>query len=495
MQVNRGLVAGVLIAGSLVFVGAEILAAQIDHAHRPLPVAIAIALFCGLIVWLAHFETFLRRNRIVGATFAVASLFILVSTSVAYFGVLAGVDFADYDYPRTVDQTTDKLDELILIDRNRRYFLDGGIDEWAFVLYKQGLFGIEYGRIFVQEKGTVYLYAGLLRLAGDFNTYLLVIAHSAAKVLSAWLLFSIARRFMSNRAAAGAAGLLLVMPETVLWSAVLHKDNLSVTLLLLCFFSFLNSYLPRSVSWVWCGVFLMSLFGLAFIRSGLIVPLVFAGALSIALLRTCWLERITRYAIALIAGVVLFAAVMPAPVAVHVRGNALDRIYHKLAGGSSYRLDAQNITFRGKQEDSLVYRVGGGDLSWKTLHFVPIRIAMYLIAPFPALPSSATQERYTVPTSWIFIFLSFFFLRGTWSAVRERDADLLCFLCFFIATSLAVAFAGGFVYERYRSLLAPFYFVLASLGEGKSTYRQKWLLVLASTVAYLFALQLYWSLK
>jgi hypothetical protein len=460
-------------------------------AAQAIPVFVAIALFCAGVVAIASYDPFLRTDRRRAMAFTLIALLVLAASSVLYLLRLQDSSPPTEAYAREGEH----IGELARLGGEYRYWMDGGLDEWVFVLFNQGLSALEYNQIPVEEKGLLYFYAALLRIAGDFNTYLLVVANCAAQVVGFWLLLRIATRFAPAGAAFGAAALLLAMPDSLYWGALVHKDNFVVCLVLLCLWSALRSFAGPSPSWRHSVPFAASLVALAFVRSGLVLPLIGGGLLAIALARKSVIERAARYGASVLIGVILVATILPDPAARELQLKVFDRVYHRLTEGSSYKLDVQNIQFRTTAEDSLVYRLSGGDLSLSKLHYVPVRVAMYFVAPFPPWPVRSRLDHFVLLSTWLLIPLWFFFLKGCWKGLRQGDDAVVWALCFFVVIATAVAFAGGFVHERYRLALMPFYLSFASLGESLSTRRQKLVLLAASLCTFLLGLMLYWLLK
>lgn len=468
-----------------------LLRSVIPSTHA-LPVFVAIALFAVGSAAISHYDPHLRADPRAARIFTLLPLLVLAASSVLYLIRL------QESAPPTEAYAWDSkhIGELGRLSHEHRYWMDGRLDEWVFVLFNQGLFAFGYDDTPVEEKGLLYFYSALLRIAGDFNTYLLVVANCAAQVLSSWLLLRIVVQFAPRKAAFGAAALLLVMPDSVYWGgAFIHKDNFVVCLVLLCLWSALKAFASPSASWRYSVVFAGSLIALAFIRSGLVVPLICGGVFAIALIRKSPLERLSRYAVSLAVGVAVVAAVLPATAARDLQKKVFDRVYYKLTEGSSYKLDVQNITFRASADESLIYRLSGGNLSLKKLHYVPVRVAMYFIAPFPPWPIRTGVDYFVLPSTWILIPLWFLFLRGCWKGLAQHSDAAVWALSFFLVLSVAVAFAGGFVHERYRVLLMPFYLGFAALGESRSSRRQQLWLLLAAALTFFAGLALYWMLK
>lgn len=476
---------------SVVFAAVVVALQQVIPSTAVLPVLVAIVLFCAGVVAITRYDSLLRADRRAAWIFTLLAMVVLAASSALYL-----LRLHETAPPRVAYATEgEHIGELARLSSEHRYWLDGGLDQWVFVLFNHGLFALGYDQIPVQEKGLLYLYAALLRVAGDFNTYLLLVANCAAQVLSSWLLLRIALQFAPPGAAFGAAALLLVMPDALYWGSLIHKDNFVVCLVLLCLWSALAAFASQSRSWGYAALFAASLIALAFTRSGLVVPLICGGALAIVLARASRLERLARYLASVVAGVALVAAILPPSAAKDLRIQVFDRLYYKLSQGSSYKLDVQNIEFRTTAEDSLVYRLSGGDLSLKKLHFVPVRVAMYFVAPFPPWPARTRLDYFVLPSTWLLVPLWFFFLKGCWKGWRQSGDAAVWALSSFVVLAVAVAFAGGFVHERYRLALMPFYLSFAALGESLSTARQKRVLLGASCCAFLALLALYWTLK
>ena len=456
-----------------------------------LPVFAAVFLYSAGVAAICRQDALLRVDTRSARVFASLALFVLAAGSARYLLHLHA------SAPPTEAYAWDSkhVGEIGKLSMEHRYWMDGNLDQWVYVLFTHGLFALGYDDSPVEEKGLLYFFAALLRIAGDFNTYLLLVANCAAQVLSAWLLLRIALLFAPPIAAFGAAALLLVMPDALYWGSLIHKDNFVVCLLLSCLWCAVRAFASPTVAWKYTAGFVTSLIALSFMRSGLVLPISVAGALAILMVRRSPLERLAKYSASLAVGAALVAAILPAVAAKDLQGKVLDRLYYRLTQGSSYKLDVQNITFRTTAEDSLVNRLSGGDLSLTKLHYVPVRVAMYFVAPFPPWPFRTQVDLFVLPSTWILIPLWFFFLKGCWKGFREGTDAAVWSLSFFLFLSVAVAFAGGFVHERYRLLLMPFYLGFAALGESRSTGRQKLGLLCAASFAFLAGLALYKLLK
>ena len=344
---------------ALVFAMVTLIQRLTIPSAEALPIFCAIALFCAAVGAIGRYDPFLRTDRRRAAAFASIALLVLAASSVLYLLRLQESSPPTALYAREGEH----IGELARLSGEYRYWMDGGLDEWVFVLFKHGLTILDYDQIPIEEQGLLYLFAALLRIAGDFNTYLLVVASCAAQVVSAWLLLRISTRFTPPAAAFSAAALLLAMPDSLYWTSLVHKDNFVVCLVLLCFWSALRAFSGSSPSWRYSVPFVGSLVALAFVRSGLVLPLIGGGLLAIALTRRSPIERAAKYGASIIVGILLVATFVPHPAVNQLQLKVFDRVYHRLSGGSSYKLDVQNIRFRTTAEDSLVYRLSGGDLS------------------------------------------------------------------------------------------------------------------------------------
>jgi hypothetical protein len=452
---------------------------RVSPSTEILPLVIAIALYCAAIVAIARAEPLLRHRR-AGFIFLALANFLLAASLAIY--VSHFVDRATSSPTHALE--SEHLGDVAALSGEHRYWMDGGLDQWVFVLFNRGLFAIAYSDLAVQEKGLLFLYAAVLRIAGTFNTYLLILVNCLGHLLSAWLLLRIASKFMPPRAALGAAGLLLVIPESLLWASWGHKDNLSVFLVLLCLWSGSNGFRADRRSLAFTALFILALAALAFVRSGVVVPVMFGCLLAIGLTRKPLLPALGNYLVALMMGAIFLAIALPPVVRADVLGQAFGRVYSRLVSGSSFGLDTQNMQFRTTKDDSLVYRISGGDLNWQKAYYVPIRVAMYFVAPFPPWLIKSSVDWFMLPSTWILILLSCPALAGMWmSATRTRGIATWA-LCFFVVLSVAIAFAGGFVHERYRLLLVPLYLAFASASEAHSPPRRMLALVLLSLLGF-----------
>jgi hypothetical protein len=153
----------------------------------------------------------------------------------------------------------------------------------------------------------------------------------------------------------------------------------------------------------------------------------------------------------------------------------------------------QNLAYRSSKEDSLVEKVGGGDLDLGTAYFVPIRIAMYPFVPFPPWKVRSDEDFFILPSTWMIVLSLLFFCTALLRILRSGDRPGGIMLIFLACLSAAVAFAGPFVYERYRLLLTPIYLVLSATTWVNTSARQRALLVLGS-LAILALVFLFWRL-
>jgi len=469
--------------------------AMIQSAVVPIrwfPVLVAVALYCAGTIAIAQQDPLLRADRFRATTFVIISIVVLGASSTLYLLNLQETA----PTTRLYAWEHEHAGPLATLSADHRYWMDGHLDEWVYVLFNRGLGFTEYNNIPIEEKGLLYFYAGLLRAAGDFNTYLLVVANCAAQVLSAWFLFRIATRFALPAAAFAAAALLLVMPDAIYWAgAWIHKDNFAVLLVLLCLWSGLKAFTVPSWSATHPAVFACALVVLGFVRSGLVLPIITAGLVAIVLARRAIVVRAMKYFVTLILGAVFVAVLVPAQAARDLQTKTFDRVYHRLTKGSSYRLDVQNIQFRTTSEESLVYRLSGGDLSLRKIHYVPIRVAMYFVAPFPPWPLRTQLDWFVLPATWLLVPFWFFFFYGCWKALRPPNEAVVWSLAFFVVIAVAIAFAGGFVHERYRLLLMPFYWLFAMFGVYSASTRLRAGLLLASLATFAALLATYSALK
>ncbi|WIM05126.1 MAG: glycosyltransferase family 39 protein [Candidatus Nitricoxidivorans perseverans] len=384
------------------------------------------------------------------------------------------------------------LGHMVAIDPRQIFIMDGGIDEWVYVLFRNGLTSIPYEAIPVQEKGILYLYSAAMALSGEFDTYLPVLVNWAAHVTSSLLLFAISEKTFGRKAGLLAAGLLLVFPENLYWGGSLYKDGIVAMLVLAAIHASLSVSTGGRRTHYYLTLAL-ALYGLAFLRSGLLLAVVLAGFISVAVVGRNSIHKLAEYIVTIAAAATAFTLIFPASVMADIEGKAFVRVYGKLAGGSSHGLDTQNISYRTSKEESLIERYGGGDLSFRTMHLVPLRVAGHLLAPFPPWERRFVGDWYILPATWTILALLPYFAVGLYRSAAGGASPSMVLLIYFIFLGTAIAFAGPFIYERYRLLITPLYLAISASTFVSSSWRRRALLLLMA-LGFVVAAYFLWLL-
>lgn len=391
---------------------------------------------------------------------------------------------------RGIAYAGERFGQLTAIDAGQTFIMDGGIDQWVYVLFRNGLTSIPYESIPVQEKGVLYLYSAVMVLLGKFDTYYLVLVNWMAHVVAALLLYAVVSRTYDRQAGLLAGGLFLVFPENLYWGGTLYKDGLVVMLVLAAIYALLRVSDGRRLHFLTLS---LALYGIAFFRSGQLLAVMLAGAVALACGGRRSIRRLAEYAAVIMVSAGVFALVFPSPVTAEIQNRAFGRVYGKLIHGSTYTLDAHNITYRTTKQESLIERVGGGDLDINKLHYVPLRVAAYMIAPFPPWQTRFAGDNYIIPTTWAIVSLLSFFAVGFFRGISGGFGPAMTLCIFFLCLGIVIVFAGPFIYERYRLLITPLYLAISSSVLMSSPWRTRALLFLGS-VAFMAAVFLLWSL-
>lgn len=383
------------------------------------------------------------------------------------------------------------------VQPSQRFAMDGQIDQWLYGYYTLGLEKYTYEKTAIQEQGLFLVYWAILRLYGEFSTTVLVISNALFHLASSCIVYAMVRRwFGGNGPASVVAAIFLFSPDTIFWSTALGKDNLVVLLIVIC------QYLTLSVGdvrngWTRHVLIALALVDLAFCRSSMVIPVMLATALSILVAAREPRDALRKFVVTTIAVSAVFVLVFPPPVVKDIQRKSFQQLVSKLVGGSSLHLDIENITFRTTKEDSLVYSIGGGDINLGKIGYVPIRIAMYLLAPFPPFLPATEGEGARVAGSVVLTSLLPLFLLGLATAIRDRGRPTLVLACYFAMIMTAVAFAGPYVYERYRLMMLSAYFTIAIAAAFtiRNSRRAVFSLLACGLGVYLIAFVGWWSLK
>ena len=381
----------------------------------------------------------------------------------------------------------------ILVPSGTMFLMDGGIDKWVYVLFEKGFGYIGWSNISVQEPGILYLYVFALSAFGSYHPYFLLLVNWAVILASAVVLFFMARNCCGERVAQYVTALFLIIPEGSYWGGAIYKDGI-VSLLILCI-AYANLIAVKSTNY-WCYVLVvLLLFALAFLRSGLVVPISAAVVLAHFLFgKQVALRSLPLLAFMLMSAIV-FGRVLPENVAHDIAQRSVGRVLDKLQLGSSQQVDIENISYARSKERSLVETKTGGDIALTSVYFIPVRILSYFMAPFPPIFLRFSGDLFIIPSTYSFLFISAFFMKGVTKCLVEKDRSLALLLLYFSVTGVAIAFAGPFVYERYRLVITPFYICIAVTGWFPSTKRQRYCLLALSGLLLALASATWWVVK
>jgi hypothetical protein len=447
----------VVLSTFLVAIGFQIL----DLGYHIRTIAIANVLFylsCGAVI-LAIKEFNCNLKRVF--TLFLISLLFLSSISTAFFYKLATMETDTrarlaWGSPEVCVQKA--LDECNTgIDSSIRYIMDGCVDEWAYALFNKGIANIPYEKIAVTEQGQLYLYSFVLKLFNVFNLYPLIVINAMSNLITALLLYIFCRHYINSQTAIFAAIGVLFLPEGILWAGVLHKDSLVLLLIMLLVFSYIKIF--KEKRYPYYILMILTFYSLSFLRSGIVLAMLLTGFLV-----SLWIGKKVSGSILFI-GIIVFAALIfsalfPRAVVQDISNKVIFKPIDKLFIGSSARLDSQNITYTTTKENSYIERVGGGDLTIQKVYYAPIRLAMLLISPFPPWMVRHWNDYFILPSTWVVMLMMPYALLGFFRLGNTGDLNKI-FTLTFIALSIAIAFAGPFLLERYRLMLMPMYFSIA----------------------------------
>jgi hypothetical protein len=383
------------------------------------------------------------------------------------------------------------------VQPSQRFVMDSQIDQWLYGYYKLGLEKYTYEKTAIQEQGLFLVYWAILRLYGEFSTTVLVISNALFHLASSCIVYAMVRRwFGGNGPASVVAAIFLFNPDTIFWSTTLGKDNFVMLLIVICQYLTLSVVGVRN-GWIRHVLIALTLVDLAFCRSSMVVPVMIAIALSLFVAgKESW-GALGRFVVTTIAVATVFSIVFPQPIVEDIQRKAFKHILTKLVKGSASHLDVENITYRTTKEESFVTSYGGGEMDIGKVGYVPIRAAMYLIAPFPPLLQHTNGEGERVASAVILTSLLPLFLLGLVTAIRDRGRPTLVLACYFAMIMTAVAYAGPYVYERYRLMMLSAYFTIAIAAAFtfRNSRRDVFSLLACGVGVYLIAFVGWWSLK
>jgi hypothetical protein len=259
---------------------------------------------------------------------------------------------------------------------------------------------------------------------------------------------------------------------------MLFKDNMVVLLVLAALYSVLRIVIDGARRYY--ALLLPVLYGIVFLRSGLLVALMVAGLFSMVLARRRPLAFTFEYVTLMVAGTLAFALIFPSSVVQEVGTRSFGFVYDRLLLGTSRGADVQNITYRTSKQESVVEKVGGGSLSLANTYMIPVRVAMYAYSPFPPWRARFDGDRYIIPSTWAIMLSLLFFGAAALRTIVTRDPPTSIMLVFMGGLVAAIAFAGPLVYERYRMMLSPIYLAFAALSWVNLPATRRTLLALGS---------------
>lgn len=428
---------------------------------------VAVTLIVGLVSLPIIFDRHIRSEGVLVFGFYLLSTFSLLLMAIVFVSDGGQAYYVDSNMASLLD--ADSYAEGIrwllmstIIPASTKFYMDGDLDKWVFVLFNNGFSAIGYEEMGVQERGIVYIYAAIMRAFGSYDPRIYVLTNWGIHSLSSLLLFSIVRNIFDRKSAVLAAAIFIVFPENIYWSGILFKDVIVVFLVLLSAYSAL--FLRNDMRWiVYLTLLFLTIAGLLFVRSGLVLPVYIAALLSSILITRAigWNRLVSCYAL-LASMLVVMVALLPTPISDDLIDKTIGRTWNKLAYGSTLSLDHQNITYRTTKEDSLIERFGGGDISISNIYYVPIRIAAYISSPIPPWPSGTLSSFMVTASTWLLLAFIPFFLKTILNVWASSNSNWVLLGIFFLMTGVAVSFAGPFILERYRIIMTPFILSIAA---------------------------------
>jgi hypothetical protein len=473
--------------------------------YSPKVLALSIILFVyALIFFIVESDSEIEKNRLCSAiVFMLPTISLMVMSYIFFEYTRRGMisfppDRSTLNIIEVLPSNHYEPDlrailEKINIHRGATILMDGQVDLWVLILSAAGPDKIPYEQIPVTERGILYIYAFLMWIAQGYYVYIMLLANWAAHILSALLIYCLCYPKLGRRVSLIIAGVFAIFPENLYWGATIYKDGFSILLVLLLIYA--NDCVKNgAVKYV--IIFSIALITLAFLRSGLIVPLILiCFALSALGKRNEVFRRLATYLVMIASTTALFWIIMPGPVVGDIAERALNRPYSKLVKGSSSHLDVQNITYATSKDESLLEKVGGGDLNVNKLHYLPARVVNYLVAPFPPLKRGVSSDIYIVPSALFISLLLVPFVAGIFQDLVSRRHIILEFAIPFVVLSVAVAFAGPFVYERYRLVVTPFFLIIGINSLYTATARLRKQLIVLSLLTWVVMFFLWYSMK
>lgn len=421
---------------------------------------------CGSIVFVvSKFDPFISSRN--SYLYLAMGVFIAVLTlcTVAYLwyarGALAGLQIS----------LGKAIKYLPGFDSNIKFMADGYTDIWAYILHREGIFNIPYNSIAVEQRGTSYLYAFIFAVVNDFNLYYLVVFNSLVKILTSILIFKIGLRFLDTKTAMLAAIFMCVLPEGIIWAGMIHKENIVILILMMILFCYYKVFLDEQR--VYYSILGFLLFLIAFIRSGLLLPIILMGGIFAVIVKGTKIKRLALYLLFIFLYSVIFVSAFPPYVVESISRKVFHQPCERVILGSTRSLDVENISY---SEDSLVKRFGE-QISLRNIYWLPLRVCIYYITPFPPWIMRERIDWWIIPSTWMVMLVSPFAIFGLLTFLIKNDSNHLFIALSFIVVSVAVAFSGPWVLERYRFMAMPMFFLMAAYAwnEMSRLKRMLWL--------------------
>lgn len=323
--------------------------------------------------------------------------------------------------------------------------------------YWQGGWTAEPPRMEGRRSAYFYVCAALYYVLGE-NPLGPKVLNALAGALSAAVIFRLAARFCTARAALIAGILVAVFPSMILWSVLHIRDALVVLGLVLAFdalAAFQQRPSVRPVLELALGVLLVSS-----LRGYMTVMLL--GALAVGWVagrdRTLGPRRlVAALVIVLVVLVGMRFAGLIDPVADEELLQKLQEQRQGLAeGGSVYGADADIST------------------PLRALLFLPVGVAYFLLGPFPWAISSALQLA-AVPEVLLWYLLVPFVAVGIARAFRQSETWMMGVLTFLIVvtTSYSLVSANLGTAYRHRAQVLVFFLLFAGIGLDVLLARRK----------------------
>ncbi len=273
------------------------------------------------------------------------------------------------------------------------------------------------------------------------------------------IVYLIAERIFSKKAAFFSAGLTVIFPSMVFWSTVMLKDTIVVLL------SSLLILLSLQINYVSISKNLKKLFAVSFL---IYLFTWFREYTAIILAVSIVLYTVIKFSKSLKRETIV-PKIIVCIILFMLLGTALD-----LAGYGFFGISYARF-FGFKSIDDIRSRMAGGnsdfsvgvsvDSAGKAFSYLPSGISYFLFSPFP-WKTTKLLEHLMIPEMIIFYLLSPFILYGTYYSIRYkfRESNILLFfiLANIILYSLVEVNLGTLV--RHRIQILPYFFILGFAG-------------------------------